>query len=251
MPERTPETVKPHDVLPTYYGDPAERRPFVARLFDQGARHYERINGWMSFGTGARYRREALERGGLKPGMRALDVATGTGVVARGAREIVGESGRVVGLDPSAGMLREAGRLAPLTLVRAFAEALPFREKSFDFLSMGYALRHVADLGATFAEYHRVLRPGGRLVVLEIVRPANPLVRAGVRFYLKRLVPWLASVRSHDPGARTMMEYFWDTIEACVPPQTILDALRGAAFTDVEQIVEFGSLAAYQARRPD
>jgi len=243
--------LKPHDVLPNYYGAPSERRPFVAQLFDEGARHYERVNRWMSFGTGADFRREALERGGLKPGMRVLDVATGTGVVARGAREVVGPSGSVVGLDPSAGMLHEAGRLASLPLVRGFAESLPFADRSFDFLSMGYALRHVADLPTTFAEYRRVLRPQSRLVLLEIVRPPNPVLHAFMRFYLRRLIPWLTSVRSRDKGVRTMMEYFWDTIEACVPPETILRALRDVGFAEVKQVVEFGCLAEYQAQRPE
>src|SRR5258706_10320771 len=90
----------PHGVLPTYYGSAAERRPFVDRLFNEGAPHYERINRWMSFGTGELYRRDALLRAGLRPAMRVLDVATGTGVLARAALAVGGPSRSVFGLDP-------------------------------------------------------------------------------------------------------------------------------------------------------
>lgn len=245
----TQSTQTPHEVLPAYYGSAAERRPFVKRLFDDGAPHYEKINRWMSFGTGVFYRKDALLRAGLAPGMKVLDVATGTGVVARAALEVVGSAGRVIGLDPSAGMLYEAGRIANLRCLRGFAEALPVADRSVDFLSMGYALRHVADLATTFAEYRRVLRPGGRLLILEIVRPQNPFALAWVRFYLRRLVPWLVAVRSRE--ARTMMEYFWDTIDACVPPKAILSALEEAGFADVRRVVQWGCLTEYQARRSE
>jgi len=245
----TSSAQKPHEVLPAYYGSPAERRPFVGRLFDDGAPYYERINRWMSFGTGVFYRRDALRRAGLSAGMKVLDVATGTGVVARAALDVVGSTGKVIGLDPSAGMLHEAGRIPDLRCLRGFAEALPVADRSVDFLSMGYALRHVADLTATFAEYRRVLRPGGRLLILEIVRPTHPFALAWVRFYLRRLIPWLASVRSRE--ARTMMEYFWDTIDACVPPEAILQALQDAGFAEVRRVVQWGFLTEYQARRLD
>ena len=239
----------PHEVLSAYYGSSAERRPFVGRLFDDGAPYYEKINCWMSFGTGVFYRRDALRRAGLAAGMKVLDVATGTGVVARAAIEVVGPSGKVIGLDPSVGMLHEAGTIPDLRCVRGFAEALPCADRSVDFLSMGYALRHVADLAATFAEYRRVLRPGGRLLILEIVRPTNRLALAWVRFYLRRVVPWIASVRSRE--ARTMMEYFWDTIDACVPPETILQALQEAGFVDIRRVAQWGFLTEYQARREE
>ncbi|MEP7008834.1 MAG: class I SAM-dependent methyltransferase [Acidobacteriota bacterium] len=247
--QETSSAQTPHEVLPAYYGSSAERRPFVRRLFDDGAPYYEKINRWMSFGTGVFYRKDALRRAGLTAGMKVLDVATGTGVVARAALELVGPAGKVIGLDPSAGMLHEAERIPGLRCVRGFAEALPVADRSVDFLSMGYALRHVADLAATFIEYRRVLRAGGRLLILEIVRPKNRLTLAWIRFYLKSLVPWLTSMGSRE--ARTMMEYFWDTIDACVPPEAILQALEQAGFADVRRVAQWGFLTEYQARRVD
>ena len=111
--------------------------------------------------------------------MSLLDIACGTGVLAAHAQSIVGVRGFVVGLDPSPGMLREARGRGVLKLVRGVAESLPLESERFDLLSMGYALRHVSDLRATFGEYRRVLRPGGKVLILEISRPRYRAARGG------------------------------------------------------------------------
>ncbi len=97
--------VAPHPPLKKYYGGERERRGFVTALFDRTAPHYDWINRVMSLGSGVRYRRDALRRAGLAPGQRLLDVAIGTGLVARAARDILGDGGHVTGVDLSMGML--------------------------------------------------------------------------------------------------------------------------------------------------
>jgi len=166
-PERpVDETVRaPHSPLPAYYATPEARRGFIARAFDAAAGDYDRVDRLLAFGSGAWYRRQALLRAGLAPGMRMLDVAVGTGLVAKEAMRILGRSGRVVGVDPSAGMIA-ASAPGELALVRGRAEALPFAAGAFDFLSLGFALRHVDDLESVLREFRRVLNPGGRLLVL-------------------------------------------------------------------------------------
>src|SRR5262249_49880962 len=124
----------------------------TVRLFDRVARHYDRINRTMSLGLGERYRRDALLRAGIRPGMRVLDVGSGTGVLAQFARDAVGASGAVAAVDPSAAMLDVARRRGVRDACRGVAESLPYRDASFDLVTMAYALRHVADLGRTFAE---------------------------------------------------------------------------------------------------
>ena len=166
----------PHPVLDKYYSSDADRQSFVGALFDGAARHYNRIGTMLDLGSGPWYRRRVLRRAGLRPGMRLLDVATGTGLVARGAVRILGDPGRVIGIDPSRGMLREARKALASPLVQGRAEALPFRDDLFDMLSMGFALRHVPDLDAAFREYRRVLKPGGRLLLLEVSRPRSPCI---------------------------------------------------------------------------
>ncbi|NOR66299.1 MAG: dimethylmenaquinone methyltransferase, partial [Woeseiaceae bacterium] len=97
--------VAPHPPLEKYYPGEPQRRGFVTSLFDRSARHYDWINGVMSLGSGVRYRREALRRAGLTAGNRVLDVAIGTGLVARAALDILGDGARVTGVDLSMGML--------------------------------------------------------------------------------------------------------------------------------------------------
>src|SRR5262245_29334932 len=163
----------PHPLLERYYADHAARPGFVTDLFDAAAPYYDWVCRVMALGSGQFYRRQALLRAGLLPGMRLLDIATGTGLVARAAERVLGASGSVVGFDASTGMLRQASRRIAAPLVQGWAETLPFQRASFDFASVGYALRHMADLGITFAECLRVLKPGGRLLILEISRPRS------------------------------------------------------------------------------
>lgn len=239
--------LRPHPLLLRYYADEAGRRRRVGAWFDATAPRYDRITQWMSFGSGHWYRRRALRRAGLAAGASVLDVACGTGVLAEHARSLVGESGRVVALDPSLSMLlrareRDAGRLA-----RGTAEALPFAAASFDLVTMGYALRHVADLRCTFAEYRRVLRPGGRVLVLEITRPASRAAHRVLAFHLGRVVPALARLGRRGAEARELMEYFWETIDRCVPPERILAALEEAGFSTVERAVDLAVFSSYRA----
>jgi demethylmenaquinone methyltransferase / 2-methoxy-6-polyprenyl-1,4-benzoquinol methylase len=223
------------------------RRHFVIDLFDRTAPHYDWLNRIMSFGSGLRYRRDALRRAGLVAGMRVLDVAVGTGLTAKAALSITGRVPSVIGLDASLGMLRQA-RSVGIPLVRAAAEELPIATRSLDFVSMGYALRHVSDLNNTFREYRRVLRPGGRLVLLELTRPSDSRWRYRLmRLYLKRLLPLLARLGPGGSDARTLMEYYWETIDSCVPPDAVLASLREAGLENVRREVFWGILSEYVA----
>lgn len=238
----------PHPPLARYYGQASERDDFVRGLFDRGAPAYDQVNALCSLGSGARYRRTALQRSGLAPGQRVLDVAIGTGLVAREALKILGRPEDVIGLDLSAGMLREAGASLPIPLIQARAEAIPLAGASIDLLSMGYALRHVPDLARTFREFHRVLRPGGSILLLEIDHPASRAGEAALRFYLGSVVPVLSRWLGGGEEAQVMMRYFWDTIDACVPPADIENALAEAGFAEVSCEVQLGIFRAYRAR---
>jgi demethylmenaquinone methyltransferase/2-methoxy-6-polyprenyl-1,4-benzoquinol methylase len=240
----------PHPKLDRYYADPAGQRAFLDAMFEATAPHYGQLDGLVSLGSGPYYRRYALQRAGLKPGMVSLDVATGTGLVAQAARALVGPSGRVTGLDRNAGMLAEARRTFGLGLVQGMAEGLPFRGDRFDFLTMAYALRHVTDLGVTFGEYFRVLKPGGTVLILEFSRPRSRLGLAVGRLYLKRIVPWLARWRSGSREAEILMSYCWDTVEHCVPEDRILGALKRSGFEEVRRSGWFGVFVEYAARKP-
>ncbi|NBV21657.1 MAG: methyltransferase domain-containing protein [Proteobacteria bacterium] len=242
--------MRPHESIPGRYADDAGKRQFVRDLFNRGAPHYDRIGQVGFFGTGHLHRRRALERAGLRPGMDALDVACGTGAVTRAMLEVQAGKGRVCGVDPSEGMLAEARKSVAAEFHVGHAESLPFPDQNFDFLAMGYALRHVADLKRAFAEYHRVLRPGGRLLILEISRPQTRLGLVLSRLYFRDLLPGISWLITGSRDARLMMSYYWETIDACVPPQTILEAIHGAGFQAVSRQVEVGIFSAYAGQKP-
>jgi demethylmenaquinone methyltransferase / 2-methoxy-6-polyprenyl-1,4-benzoquinol methylase len=244
------ESTPPHPVLEEYYSTPAERQPFVGELFDGAASHYNRVGRMLDLGSGSWYRRQALQRAGLRPGMRLLDVATGTGLVARGGAAILGDSGRVIGVDPSRGMLGEARKTLSAPLLQGRAEALPFRSHSFDMLSMGFALRHVVDLEVAFQEYRRVLKAGGRLLLLEVSRPPSRMSRWLLRAHFRHVLPLMTRISAGNEPAQLLMKYYWDTIDRCVPPGTILDVLRRNGFVEVSRRVLFGFLSEYVAAKP-
>lgn len=245
--------LRPHPPLPAYYGASENREAFVRGLFDRTARHYDGVNALLSLGSGRWYRRDALRRAGLVPGMRMLDVATGTGLLAREALRILGPGGTLVGLDPSAGMLAEWRRAlgeGP-TLLRGTAEALPVADASFDFVALGYALRHIPDVSAAFREFHRVLKPGGRVLVLEKLRPRRRMTHALAKAWFGSVVPALSRFSRGGNGAemRTLMQYYWDTVEHCIAPEVILGALRDAGFTDTGCDRQLDMFGAYTGRK--
>lgn len=240
----------PHAPLQRYYEAETDRSTWVRGIFDRTASDYDRVESMMAFGTGSWYRRRALRRGGLKPGMTVLDVGSGTGLVAREAANLVGDPTRVTGVDPSPGMVQHARVPSGVRLLAGSAETLPFPDAAADFLCMGYALRHISDLTSAFAEFLRVLRPGGRVCLLEITRPDGAVSRALLRVYMRSLVPGMAALISRHRDTSELMRYYWDTIAACVPPVTILKALGAAGFVDVDRHVELGIFSEFQARKP-
>ena len=240
----------PHPILRQYYAREEDRQPFVTDLFDRTARYYDRGCAVGSLGSGRFYRRWVLRHYGLRTGMKLLDVATGTGLVARGAAAILPGRGAVIGVDPSAGMLREGRRAHSAVLVQGVVEALPFGEGAFDFVSLGYALRHAADLRVAFAECLRVLKPRGRMLVLEIARPRSGVGGWLARAYLQGILPRVMRLVTGSEHAAQLMLYHWDTIAACVPAETILAALNAAGFVKVGWRRRGGLLSEYTAQKP-
>jgi demethylmenaquinone methyltransferase / 2-methoxy-6-polyprenyl-1,4-benzoquinol methylase len=245
----TDSRIDPHPVLPAYYDSHAQRTSFVRRLFDDTAPYYDRIDEIFSFGSGPWYRRQCLIKAGLKPGQRVADIAIGTGLVAREAVRVVGDGGEVIGLDLSAGMLAVARSKLHIPLIQGSADRLPLKDGTVDFVTMGYAVRHVSDLLATFGEFQRVLRPGGTVLLLEIAKPTKVLTRAVVAGYLGGVVPLLSRWITGEANTRTLMQYYWDTIEQCVAPEVILEAMSAAGLADVRCATEFDLFRSYSGRK--
>ena len=172
-----------------------EKTRQVRAMFDAIAGRYELVNKMMTVGLDARWRRRAVADLRLPPRSVVLDLAAGTGDFTR---ELQRQRQRTVAADLSFGMLHVGREMA--TKVQADACALPFATACFDGLTCGYALRNFSDLALTFDEMARVVRPGGRLSILEIAEPERGALRAGFRLWFRHIVPFIGSLVS-DRGA--------------------------------------------------
>ncbi|HTL68547.1 MAG TPA: class I SAM-dependent methyltransferase [Lacunisphaera sp.] len=239
--------MQPHPILSARYATPEAKPEYVNRLFDQGAKHYDAVVDWGFLHSGSSYRRRALRRHGLLPGDRLLDVACGTGLVAVEAAELLGSAQGITCLDPSAGMLAIARTKVAANFILGRAEEMPLADETFDFVAMGYALRHVTDLRRAFAEFHRVLQPGGRLLLLEVTKPPGRIAGFFFRLWFGRLYPFLTRLFTGSADAHDMMLYYWETMDACVPPAHVLAALQAAGFSSVRREVLLGLFSEYSA----
>ena len=179
--------------------DAREKREFVRAMFDRIAPRYDLLNRVISLGLDQGWRRSLLARLGVGPGTTVLDLATGTGDLARLAAQ---RGARVIGVDLAAEMLRVGRRRdASLALVQADGATLPLADASVDAVSCGFAVRNFADLEAVLRECARVLRPGGRLGLLEVDTPRSRWLRLGHRFHFEALVPrigaWLSDAEAY------------------------------------------------------
>lgn len=241
----------PHKPLNDYYGDGdgEARQRFIRRTFDDTAVDYNRLERLLGFGSGSWYRRQALLRAGLKPGMQVVDVGMGTGLVSREVLRITGEPERLVGVDPSAAMMAQARLPAAVRCLEGTGECIPLPDASADFIVMGYALRHIGDLAAAFTEFLRVLKPQGRVLVLEISKPSGRVGTALLKAYMHGVVPMLAGLIAKQPSSPLLWRYFWDTVEACAPPAEVMRTLAGVGLRDVRREVTLRIFSEYQAHR--
>lgn len=246
-PESIPPVHAPHVPLTDYYQTEQDRQAYLRQIFDSTAADYDRIEAMLALGTGSSYRRQALIRSGLKTGMKVLDVGVGTGLVAVQECLLTGNAALVTGVDPSPGMMAASKLPKAMKLIEGRAESLPFPDNHFDFLSMGYALRHISDLSVAFAEFERVLKPGGRLCILEITKPQNRIGQWLLKNYMRGVIPLLTKFVSRQKDTATMWRYFWDSIEACVRPEQVVATLSAAGLTEVKRHLVLGMFSEYQA----
>ncbi|WP_298227927.1 class I SAM-dependent methyltransferase [Gryllotalpicola sp.] len=203
----------------------------VAAMFDEVAQHYDRTNAILSVGNDALWRIATTRAVGPRPGERILDVAAGTGT---SSAALARTGAHVVAADFSEGMIgvgraRHAGD-AGIEFVQADATALPFADASFDAVTISFGLRNIVDPRAALAEFFRVTKPGGRLVVCEFSRPPLASVRAGYFAYLRYGMPLLARAASSNPAA---YEYLMDSIRDWPEQRTLAAWLRAAGYEQV------------------
>ena len=230
----------PQDGKTTHFGfeevaweDKAQR---VRGVFDSVAPRYDLMNDLMSGGLHRIWKQFTLSQTHLRPGQRALDVAGGTGDLARGLAAQVGEQGLVVLSDINGAMLAhgrdrllDIGLTRGIAYVQANAEHLPFADDSFDCVTIGFGLRNVTDKAAALASMRRVLRPGGQLMVLEFSQPVAPGLKPLYDAYSFRVLPLLGRVIARDEDS---YRYLAESIRKHPDQETLLGMMREAGLED-------------------
>jgi demethylmenaquinone methyltransferase/2-methoxy-6-polyprenyl-1,4-benzoquinol methylase len=210
----------------------------VRAMFDRIAGPYDLMNSVMTAGLHHRWRERAADLARVGPGSRALDVATGTGDLAI---ELAARGASVVGSDFSEGMLDVARRKAPgLTWEQGNALALPYEDGAFDAATVGFGARNFSDLPQGLREMARVVKPGGRVVVLEITTPQKPPLSTFFSLWFDRIVPLLGKL-ADEPEAYT---YLPSSVKRFPAPQALGAELAAAGLADVRWILTAGGIIA-------
>lgn len=210
-----------------------EKAATVRNMFDSIAPRYDLVNRVMTFGMDSGWRKRAVASLDLGSGSLVLDIACGTGDLCR---SLIAAGHFAIGLDVSEGMLRATKTDAPLMLADALA--VPAASASFDGITCGFALRNVVSLDRLFEEMARVLRPGGRIALLEVAQPDRSWMRTGHAFYFNKVVPLIGGILS-DRDA-----YSYLPRSAAYLPErgALLTMLRATGFSDVAtQLLPLGA----------
>ncbi len=219
-------------------GEKAQR---VARVFDSVATRYDLMNDVMSMGMHRIWKAITISQANVKPGQRVLGVASGTGDLALAFAKRVGPLGKVVMSDINAQMLaRGRNRLIdhgyPIESVVCDAEHLPFPDQSFDLVTVAFGLRNMTDKPAALKQMHRVLKPGGKLMVLEFSKVAAPLEKL-YDLYSFKVLPWLGKRIAQDEDS---YRYLAESIRMHPGPEELAQMMRDAGF----DIVRFSTMSA-------
>ncbi len=227
-----------------------ERAAYVQNMFDRIAARYDLMNRVMTFGQDQRWRRFVIRQTQLPTGGSLLDLATGTGDIAFAALH-ADPSARVIGADFSVGMMLVGQKRPNGSVVRwsgADALNLPFPSDSFDAVTAGYLMRNVIDIPRAFAEQMRVLKPGGRLVLLDTAPPPDNLLRPFILLYLKYGIPTLGRLISGNPDA---YQYLPESTQKFKTPEELAALMRAAGFVDVAyKTFMFGTTAVHWGAKP-
>ena len=215
--------------------------PQVQAMFDRIAGVYDVLNSVMTAGLHHRWRERAADLAAAGPGDRVLDVATGTGDLAIELKRRVGDSGEVIGSDFSERMLEIARAKAPeLTFEHGNALDLPYHDDSFDAATVGFGARNFAELATGLREMERVVRPGGRVVILEMTTPARPPLSWFFQVWFDRVVPLLGRVAG-DPDAYS---YLPNSVRRFPDARGVGAAMVAVGLRDVRWILTAGGIIA-------
>lgn len=209
-----------------------QKRRYVSGMFSRISRRYDLMNAIMSLGQDAAWRRFVVQAARPPVGGLALDVATGTGRIAQG---LARAGASAVGIDLTPAMMVQGrrdgvGTEEPVYFAAADALYLPFADNTFDCVTTGFAMRNVTDIEGAFREMQRVVKPGGRVVCLEVGTPRSAITRAGHAIYTRRIVPLLGKVVAGDADAYT---YLPSSMRRFPSPPELARTMRRAGLKNI------------------
>jgi demethylmenaquinone methyltransferase / 2-methoxy-6-polyprenyl-1,4-benzoquinol methylase len=242
--------MKHDNVTPYDSGD--EKKVQVARMFDNIANRYDLLNSILSFGIHKGWRKKCVELLKKKQPRRILDVATGTGDFAIACMALDPE--KVIGIDISDGMLnvgrQKISRLKlqdKITLENGNAETVNFADSSFDAIVVGFGVRNFQDLEKGLKNLHRILKPGGTLLILEFSYPKNPLVKGGYNFYFSYITPLMGKIFSKDKKAYS---YLTKSVKAFPHNEEFVSLMSKVGYRSASfRILSFGIAAIYTGEK--
>lgn len=209
----------------------------VADVFHSVAAKYDIMNDVMSMGIHRLWKRFTIDCSGVRPGQQVLDLAGGTGDITALFSKRVGPTGKVVLADINESMLnvgrdklRDLGLVTNIEFVQANAEALPFADNSFDVVSIGFGLRNVTDKDAALRSIFRVLKPGGRLLVLEFSKPQSEILSKAYDLYSFRILPFMGQLIAND---KESYQYLAESIRMHPDQETLKQMMQDAGFAEV------------------
>jgi demethylmenaquinone methyltransferase/2-methoxy-6-polyprenyl-1,4-benzoquinol methylase len=235
MAPNTDSPDKPDDTTHFGYKDVPvdDKADLVKGVFDSVASRYDIMNDLMSGGMHRLWKRYTVQHANARPGHVILDLAGGTGDLAREFARIVGERGQVVLADINAAMLEhgrrrlvDAGIAGNVELAQVDAEALPFADNTFDRISIAFGLRNITDKDGALAEMHRVLKPGGKVLILEFSQPSSA-IKPAYDLYSFKVLPLLGRLIAKDPQS---YQYLAESIRMHPDQETLLGMMQDAGF---------------------
>lgn len=226
----------------------SEKQAKVADVFHSVAAKYDIMNDLMSFGVHRLWKRFAIDCSGVRPGQKVLDLAGGTGDLTAKFSRIVGDKGQVILADINDSMLkvgrdklRDLGVVSNVEYVQANAQALPFPDNTFDLITIAFGLRNVTDKDEALRSMYRVLKPGGRLLVLEFSKPSNELLSKAYDMYSFNLLPTMGKVVANDSES---YKYLAESIRMHPDQDTLKGMMENAGFEQTQYYNLTGGIVA-------
>ena len=229
---------EPNTDKTTHFGyktvDSDKKQEMVAGVFHSVAAKYDIMNDLMSFGVHRLWKRFTIDASAVRPGNKVLDLAGGTGDLTRKFSEIVGEAGQVVLADINDSMIKvgreklhNLGAVGNIEYIQANAEALPFADNTFDLVTIAFGLRNVTNKDAALASIFRVLKPGGRLLVLEFSKPQQDWLNKAYDFYSFNILPKMGQIVANDADS---YQYLAESIRMHPDQETLKGMMDEAGF---------------------